>query len=309
VNTSGTLTEHYGYDAYGTIIVSNATPSTIYLFAGEQWDPELGLYYNRVRYLNVNLGRFWSYDTFEGNQTDSLSLHKYLYGADNPVNRIDPSGNTDISLANVLITSGIGAGIGGLSSAVANYAMGRAITFGSVLQGAAIGAVLGPGVLVPATAIGLGAGGVLVGGSFLPILTDPGASPTRKVAAASLFVASLWGAKAGFDYSKSPRFVQTPESPSPQPTITLYHKGELSGGAVSANRSLSLGIERTSVEALNRPGQVWVFELPVRLLIQWEAEGYVTRLTDTDLMTGVVNNEVRVLPPKSAEMNNFIKKN
>src|SRR5437867_3870330 len=139
-DTSGTVTDTYTYDAYGNLIASLVPTSNNYRFTGEQWDADLGFYYLRSRFLNPGIGRFQTADSFQGNQSDPISLHRYLYAGDNPVNRIDPSGNTDISLANVLITSGIGAGIGGLSSAVANYAMGRAITFGSVLQGAAIGA-------------------------------------------------------------------------------------------------------------------------------------------------------------------------
>lgn len=35
---------------------------------------------------------FWNMDTFEGILQDPLSLHKYLYAANNPVSNIDPSG-------------------------------------------------------------------------------------------------------------------------------------------------------------------------------------------------------------------------
>ena len=47
-------------------------------------------------YLNPNTGRFWTMDTHEGSQSDTPSLHKYLYGTDNPINRIDPSGRFDL---------------------------------------------------------------------------------------------------------------------------------------------------------------------------------------------------------------------
>jgi len=63
------------------------------LFAGEQYDPDLGLYYNRARYLDVKMGRFWGADTDEGNGFDPTSLHKYLYGEANPVGNVDRSGN------------------------------------------------------------------------------------------------------------------------------------------------------------------------------------------------------------------------
>jgi hypothetical protein len=47
----------------------------------------------QARYLNVNTGRFQTMDTYEGNNEEPLSLHKYLYAADNPVDNVDPSGN------------------------------------------------------------------------------------------------------------------------------------------------------------------------------------------------------------------------
>jgi hypothetical protein len=48
---------------------------------------------SRARLYNVNTGRFQTMDTFAGNNEDPLSLHKYLYCHDNPINGIDPSGH------------------------------------------------------------------------------------------------------------------------------------------------------------------------------------------------------------------------
>lgn len=63
------------------------------MYAGEQWDPDLGLYYNRARYLNVSTGRFWTQDKYEGRIRNPRSLHKYTYTYNNSINNIDPSGN------------------------------------------------------------------------------------------------------------------------------------------------------------------------------------------------------------------------
>jgi RHS repeat-associated protein len=60
--------------------------------SGEQFDPDLGLYYLRARYYNPATGRFLSRDPLDGNAIDPASLHKYLYANGDPVNRIDPSG-------------------------------------------------------------------------------------------------------------------------------------------------------------------------------------------------------------------------
>jgi RHS repeat-associated protein/uncharacterized repeat protein (TIGR01451 family) len=102
---AGAVTDTYDYDAFGNIIHSTGSTPNVYLFAGEQFDPNLHLYYNRARYLNVTTGRFWSIDTFEGDDESPISLHKYLYSHGDPLNNIDPSGNEP--QAEVLVTPGI----------------------------------------------------------------------------------------------------------------------------------------------------------------------------------------------------------
>jgi RHS repeat-associated protein len=93
VDIGGNVQNLFAYDAYGTLIASNASPQTLYLYSGQQFDQNLGLYYNRARYLNEGTGRFWTMDTYAGDNEDPLSLHKYLYVWGNPVNHIDPSGH------------------------------------------------------------------------------------------------------------------------------------------------------------------------------------------------------------------------
>ena len=92
-NTAGAVTDTYDYDAFGNLINQTGSTPNNYLFAGEQYDPALNLYYNRARYLNTATGRFWGMDTEEGDDEDPISLHKYLYDEGNPVNNIDPTGN------------------------------------------------------------------------------------------------------------------------------------------------------------------------------------------------------------------------
>ncbi len=74
------ITDTYDYDAFGNLIASTGTTPNNYLFAGERFDPALGLYCNRARYLNTNTGRFWTSDPFEGAGPSETILHKYLYG-------------------------------------------------------------------------------------------------------------------------------------------------------------------------------------------------------------------------------------
>jgi RHS repeat-associated protein len=92
-NSTGAETDRYDYDAFGNLINQTGNTPNNYLFAGEQFDPALGLYYNRARYLSTMTGRFWTMDTEEGQDRDPLSLHKYLYTEGNPVDNLDPTGN------------------------------------------------------------------------------------------------------------------------------------------------------------------------------------------------------------------------
>ena len=108
--TSGTISDTYAYDAFGILIANTGTTANIYRYSGEQYEPNLGFYFLRARYMNPNTGRFWTRDSYEGSKQNPLSLHKYVYVTDNPINAIDPSGHDGdlISLGGVL---DIGAGL------------------------------------------------------------------------------------------------------------------------------------------------------------------------------------------------------
>jgi len=55
------------------------------------------MYNLRARCMNPDSGRFWTMDTYEGDQEDPASLHKYQYCAANPINGLDPSGQMELS--------------------------------------------------------------------------------------------------------------------------------------------------------------------------------------------------------------------
>ena len=160
----------YVYDAFGILISSTGGTGNSYRYAGEYWDSDLGFYYLRARYYNPSDGRFITMDTFEGNQNDPLSLHKYLYCHANPVNGTDPSG-LEFNLVSLGKTFAIQGSLGALVSGGINFAIHRDGRKAAVAAawGFGIGGVGGTGIaylrsfylsrsLAAEAAVGAGAG-------------------------------------------------------------------------------------------------------------------------------------------------------
>jgi RHS repeat-associated protein len=125
MDSTGQITDGYTYDAFGILIESRVrdgsgqlvvvafdsvllTPNS-YKYCAQHFDSDLGLYYNRARYMNPGAGRFWTLDKHEGDSEQPPSLHKYLYCGDDPVNLTDPTGNdfSMFALLNAFSISGM----------------------------------------------------------------------------------------------------------------------------------------------------------------------------------------------------------
>jgi RHS repeat-associated protein len=90
-SSAGTPTDTYEYDAFGNELNHTGTTPNNYLYRGEQFDSDLGLYYLRARYYNPLTGRFLSVDPEAGE-----GQRRCEYAAADPVNGVDPSGNEAI---------------------------------------------------------------------------------------------------------------------------------------------------------------------------------------------------------------------
>jgi RHS repeat-associated protein len=94
--SGNTTTDTYEYDAFGNVVNKTGSTPNNYLYRGEQWDPDLSLYYLRARYYNPVTDRFLSRDPKPGHIAKPRTLHKYLYVSADGVNRIDPLGKADL---------------------------------------------------------------------------------------------------------------------------------------------------------------------------------------------------------------------
>ncbi|MDQ0191652.1 RHS repeat domain-containing protein, partial [Alicyclobacillus cycloheptanicus] len=87
-DASGNIVAQYTYDAWGNILSSSGTLANTnpYLYAGYRWDSAVGMYYLNARYYSPSLMRFISRDPLGSSTND------YPYADDNPVDKVDPSG-------------------------------------------------------------------------------------------------------------------------------------------------------------------------------------------------------------------------
>ncbi len=112
-DSGGVATDHWFYDAWGNIFARDGSTVNVYRYTGQQQDGT-DLYYLRARHYSPTLTRFLQRDPVEGSLTEPLTLHKYCYCVNNPVNRIDPSG-LQPTMTGMLTAMAIGALLGGLS--------------------------------------------------------------------------------------------------------------------------------------------------------------------------------------------------
>ncbi|MHC4156102.1 MAG: RHS repeat-associated core domain-containing protein [Planctomycetota bacterium] len=90
----------YTYKPFGELFEKSGedeteeTVTNSFKFTGQYYDSEIGQYYLRARQYNPYLARFTARDPVRGKFQEPLTLHRYLYCINDPINRIDPSGLT-----------------------------------------------------------------------------------------------------------------------------------------------------------------------------------------------------------------------
>ena len=154
------VTDSYEYDAFGNQITHTGTTPNNYLYRGEQWDPDLGLYYLRARYYNPLTGRFMSRDPNSGEIKNPITLHKYLYADGDPVNTIDPMGRGALLEGVYLEVGAITAKealeftFGPLTCSAAIHWYAWDLVKGSTLDDVIVGALFNAGCLIGLAVVG-----------------------------------------------------------------------------------------------------------------------------------------------------------
>ncbi len=101
----GDVVGSLSYSPFGTAV--EGASSSRFTFTGREQDTENLMYY-RARYYEPETGRFLSRDMWEGSQENPVSIHKYAYAMNDPINMTDPSGNTPLNKVVGLFFFGLG---------------------------------------------------------------------------------------------------------------------------------------------------------------------------------------------------------
>ncbi len=132
---TGAITDSYTYDPYGATL--SHVGSTVQPFQYNGRDGVMndanGLCYMRVRYYNQTVRRFINMDSLLGEIVDGQTLNRYAYVNGNPVDRIDPTGQSYLKAAGYLAVA-VAGGVALVVTAPATLTTGGIVlAVGSVL--------------------------------------------------------------------------------------------------------------------------------------------------------------------------------
>ena len=98
IDSTGRVIGRYVYSPWGEILNIGAFDDNVLknplMYRGYYYDAETGFYLTGTRYYDPEIGRFINADEYIKTPTDSLlSTNMFAYCENNPVNKIDPTGN------------------------------------------------------------------------------------------------------------------------------------------------------------------------------------------------------------------------
>ena len=177
---AGAVVANYNYDAWGGIIsVTDANGAAItdsnhianvnsLRYRGYYYDSETGLYYVSSRYYDPEIGRWINADNQLTTGSDMTGMNLFAYCGNNPVNRIDPTGEAWWHWA-------LGAAI------VAACAVATVVTAGGFAAAAGAVAAVGSGMAAATTASTIAAGAFIGSATVYGMAVATAASTSRSV--------------------------------------------------------------------------------------------------------------------------------
>ena len=145
------------YATYKTLAEKNP-----FRYRSYYYDTETDMYYLKTRYYDPEIGRFITIDDVSYLAPDTINgLNLYAYCGNNPIMRVDPTGQFFVTF--LLLSIGIGAVIGGTFAGVGAYRQGIR---GFDLVGTIIGGAIFGGGMGAIMALGGAAGLAAVGASI-----------------------------------------------------------------------------------------------------------------------------------------------
>jgi len=236
----GNVKNCYTYNPFGELYDTETEENIAnpFKFTGQYFDSEIDEYYLRARQYNPHIARFTTRDPVFDKFREPLTLHQYLYCINDPINRIDPSGEewNFSSLAKNIFFRSIMAGV--VNSAISGT---RAYVLdgdpwkaaaGGFVGGFAGGlaSLSGSGYIAAAVAGGLGSGFEsalkaegITKAAFLRVLTDTIAGGIA--GAANHGFGNLMADKF---FSGAPLWVQSELGPDAKKIVSIWQS--FSGG-------------------------------------------------------------------------------
>jgi RHS repeat-associated protein len=92
IDTSASVVRYYTYEPFGEVLEEDGTLTNYMMFTGQYFDMEIDQYYLRARQYDPHISRFTVRDPVFGQYKEPLTLHRYLYCLNAPINHIDPGG-------------------------------------------------------------------------------------------------------------------------------------------------------------------------------------------------------------------------
>jgi len=96
VSEAGDYVAGYGYDPFGNMTKGMPEAGNVFGYNAEAYNAAADIQYLRARYYDAGTGRFVSEDDYLGDKAEPLSRNRYIYGQNNPVGNVDPSGHAAI---------------------------------------------------------------------------------------------------------------------------------------------------------------------------------------------------------------------